>query len=202
MIFKSQCQLEEKLSYQKNSKALFKYINGRKKSSEKIDSIANENYKAAEDPFQISNLFNKYFHSIYTNSKVNFEAKHHLPNIDCKQNLFTKNCIKNCFKYIKNKRYVGPNNIPTYFYIKTFDILSDIYVKLFNSFYDDYFIPSDWKIYLIIPLYKRKGSRLFIQNYRLITKSDALSRIFKSAIKVKLSEILQTKLSLNQHGFI
>ena len=79
-IFKSQCQLEERLSYHKNSKALIKYINARKKNSAKIDSIANENNKTTEDPFEISNLFNKYFHSVYTNSKTIIEDIHHLPN--------------------------------------------------------------------------------------------------------------------------
>ena len=79
--------------------------------------------------------------------------------------------INNCFKNIKNKHYVGPNNIPTEFYIKTFDILSDIYVKLFNSFYDENYIPSDWKVNVVIPLYKRKGTRLSVQNYRPIRRS-------------------------------
>ena len=53
----------------------------------------------------------------------------------------------------------------------------------------------------ITPLFKNEGSRLNCENYRPISKTPALCRIFETAVRLKLEEVVSNKLSNFQHGF-
>ena len=102
----------------------------------------------------------------------------------------------------KNKNYKGPDGIFAFLHVNLFDVFGAFYTQIFNTFYNENYIPETWKFSVITPLYKKQGSRTNFENYRPITKTFSISRIFETAIKTKLEECLIKNISNYQHGFL
>ena len=134
---------------------------------------------------EICNIFNKHFISVFnkdlSTTDFSFGSK-------CNTNLFSRTYLKNIFANMRNKNYRGPDNIPIHFYIKTFDCLGDIYTKLFNTLYRDCYIPDCWRIAAVTPLCKSKLCPTSVTNYRPISISNSLFRIYETALKCKLEQ--------------
>ena len=58
------------------------------------------------------------------------------------------------------------------------------------------------KICKIIPLYRGKGNKHCIENYRPISILNTLARIFETSLFFLIRDILKHKLSPNQHGVV
>ena len=78
-----------------------------------------------------------------------------------------------------------------------------IFTKLFNYCITTYSIPSEWKTAVVTPLYKNKGSRTDLNNYRGISILAPLSKIFEKLLSQQISEYFESNslLSNFQHGF-
>jgi hypothetical protein len=82
-------------------------------------------------------------------------------------------------------------------YLKhSFEIMSDIYVKLFNLIFDKGLIPEQWLYSDIIPIFKNKGDKSDPKNYRPITIVSCFGKLFTSVLNNRLNKFS------NQHHFI
>ena len=63
----------------------------------------------------------------------------------------------------------------------------DLYTKLFNMILNKGIVPESWSSGIIIPLYKKKGEKSNIDNYRGITMMSCLDKLFTSVINARLS---------------
>ena len=193
-------KIEHKVLQKNNSKNLFTYIKSYKKHEFCLNKIIDSNGHEFTDPLIISNAFNKYFISVFENPPTNACTIHDA--VPSHLKFFDKDFVRFCFSNLKNKSYKDPAGVPSLFYIKLLNELDEVYTHLFNVFYAESYIPNDWKISCVIPLYKGKGSRFKCENYRPISKNCAFARIFETAIKNKLEPALFSKLSNCQHGFV
>jgi hypothetical protein len=69
---------------------------------------------------------------------------------------------------LKNNKASGEDLIANEYLKHSFEIMSDIYVKLFNLIFDKGLIPEQWLYDDIIPIFKNKGdkiNRLSFVNY-------------------------------------
>ena len=57
------------------------------------------------------------------------------------------------------------------------------------------------KISRIVPVYKRKGNRCDVKNYRVVAIQTVVMKIHEIAVKRKISVKIQPLLSNSQHGF-
>lgn len=57
------------------------------------------------------------------------------------------------------------------------------------------------KISRIVPVYKRKGHKANVRNYRVVAIQPVVLKIHEIAVKSKTSEIIQPRLTNSQHGF-
>jgi len=73
---------------------------------------------------------------------------------------------------------------------------------LFRKFLDRGFIPKEWKIAHVTPVFK-KGNRQQSSNYRPISLTSALCKVFESILKDGITEFLATNCLLadEQYGF-
>lgn len=78
-----------------------------------------------------------------------------------------------------------------------------IYVDLFNLIFTAEVIPSNWSQGIIVPIYKNKGNPSLPSNYRPITLSSCLSKLFTSVLNQGLNVFTQEHSTLheNQAGF-
>jgi hypothetical protein len=72
-------------------------------------------------------------------------------------------------KNLKNNKASGEDLIANEYLKHSFEIMSDIYVKLFNLIFDKGLIPEQWLYGDIIPIFKNKGDKSDPKNYRPIT---------------------------------
>ena len=66
----------------------------------------------------------------------------------------------------------------------------NIYEKLFNVILNTGIIPDSWSNGTIIPLFKKKGDKMNVDNYRGITIMSCLGKLFTSVINARLTEFI------------
>ena len=78
-----------------------------------------------------------------------------------------------------------------------------IYVRLFNLILCSGFVPKEWLIEMIKPLYKNKGDKHNADNYRGITLLSCLGKLFTSVLNERLTDFLNDKgtIGSEQAGF-
>ena len=134
------------------------------------------------------------------------ESLPHLENISSPNspldNPVTEEEIKKAIKHLKNGKAVGPDYICNEMLKCGLDILLKPLVHLFNTIINKGDYPDSWKVGYITPVYK-KGSTVDPNNYRGITVSSCLSKVFTYILSERLNKYMteNDKWSKNQCGF-
>ena len=76
--------------------------------------------------------------------------------------------------------------------------------RLFNLLLDKGFFPTRWKLGIVVPIFKNKGSKCSPDSYRPVTLLNSLSKMFERAVyDVTLNHLLQNQLLYErQSGFL
>ena len=77
------------------------------------------------------------------------------------------------------------------------------FTKLFNLVFASDFIPDEWSLGFISPIYKNKGDKASPDNYRGITILSCFGKLFTSVLNDRLNQYLENMNILNeeQDGF-
>ena len=78
-----------------------------------------------------------------------------------------------------------------------------VYLKYFNIIYDSGYVPEEWLIGLVKPIYKNKGDRMKPDNYYPITLLSCQGKVFTCILNNRL-EAFANVINLikeNQAGF-
>ena len=127
----------------------------------------------------------KYFQSNITNHSPTHRSKLELK-------MFNQDDVKKGLSQIDSKSSPGYCGIPASIFSATANELSLPITSLFNLCLDSGKIPSDWKIALVRPNYKGKGSKQDPDNYRPISILSPISKLFESLIATAMCEFCET----------
>lgn len=72
---------------------------------------------------------------------------------------------------------------------------------LYQKSVDEERIPDAMKVSQTVPVYKRKGVKSDVKNYRVVEIAPIVMKIHEIAVKRKISGIIEPSLSNTQHGF-
>lgn len=92
-------------------------------------------------------------------------------------------------KKISNNKSCGFDNIINEYIKSSVDIMLPIYVDLFNIVLDSGIIPESWNTGVIKPIYKNKGDKKDLDNYRAITLVSCLGKVFTSILNSRLYKL-------------
>ena len=193
---------ESKLCENPNSKKLYGFVNTKLKSKHSIPPIENEDQTLIFSDVEKANLFNCAFQKFFTvDNNAHFVVpppKHYMPIFEILPEDIRKACLK-----MKKKLTRTPEGIPTFFLTKTIDSLLYPLTIIFNISLSHSVIPSQWKNAFIVPVFK-KGDRSKFGNYRPISLTSSISRLFEAIILQKLMTYTQNHnlLSSSQFGFL
>ena len=168
------------------------------------------------DPLTIAVQFNQFFTTLDSNSSVTLSQslaeidhnftnlisggyiqpsifKFHLTSLSTVSNLISKMDINS------NPGIVGIS-AKVMFYSADFALLA---TNLINHCINTNTIPEDWKAAVVTPLFKKKGNRQDINNYRGISIISPIGKIFEKVLATQIINYLNQNniLSLDQHGF-
>ena len=100
---------------------------------------------------------------------------------------FTTEEIQKNIKSLKNNKSEGGDYIKNEF-LKNLPLhVAELIVKLFNIILRTGHVPEEWGVGLIVPIYKKKGSKTDPNNYRGITLLSCLGKLFTLCLNNRLA---------------
>ena len=160
----------------KNTWKGLKFILNIKNISAEIPKTLTTDSTTISNPMEISNIFNNYFSSIATKTKLNisFSHKHFSYFLKNRSNISffvsptDKTEIEDVISSLDSNKSVGPNSIPTKILKLLKDDISSQLSEIFNISFSSSVFPSIPKTAKVIPAHK-KDSKLDFLNYRPIS---------------------------------
>ena len=158
------------------------------------------------DPQEIVDSLQNQFKSVFSSPSPLFSSNTNFSVPEIKQPLselsFTTNDIIKAINELKQSSACPKNGIPAYIFKKCKNALA-LPLKLFwEKSFNAGIIPSDYKLQQIIPLHK-KGAKTDAANYRPVSLTSHVIKIFERVLRTKLCEYLEVNgiIKSNQHGF-
>ena len=101
--------------------------------------------------------------------------------------LITKNEVDKAIVKLKNNKSCGIDGISNEILVCIYNIYPDLFISLFNNILGSGTFPDLWKTSLLSPVHK-KGSIYDITNYRGISLTPCVSKLFESVLNSRLMQ--------------
>jgi hypothetical protein len=181
------------------SKKFWSYVKSTSKSS-RIPDTVNYHGRFRNNPRDQAELFNEYFEEQFSDASaydVDFDYSDDQTNdID-----FSISRIRKLLKEINVNKSPGPDGINGRVLKACREGIAYPLSCIFKLSYNTGQIPSDWKLGNVVPVHK-KGSKTSVENYRPISLTSLVMKIFEKIVRDKLLAKCQHKLNDKQHGFL
>jgi hypothetical protein len=145
---------------------------------------------------EIAEVLNSYFASVFN---VRRDYSSSVPTGPFIQ--ITPEMVEKAILSSNLKSAPGSDCIPMYFWKELLPVLKRPLSVMFTKFLNNSYVPASWKIANVVPIYKGKGDRTDPSNYRPISLTPCLARVFEKVIKEFIVSDISDKLSDAQHGF-
>ena len=109
--------------------------------------------------------------------------------------------IRALLKHINVNKATGPDGISGKVLKNCASSLAYPLSLLFKVSYNSGMLPNDWKLANIVPVHK-KNSKASVENYRPISLTCLVVKIFEKIIRDEIMTKCQHKLNPKQHGFL
>ena len=188
----------------KNPKFFYSYTKKFMKTESEIAPLQDEEGKLNNEPEKKANLLQSQYTKVFSDPK-----KANLKNeFQCKCNVqisdieITTKDICDAIKEIPTHAAPGPDKIPAVVLKECAEQLCEGILKIWRKSLDDGEIPDILKLQTIIPVYK-KGSKTLPENYRPVSLTSHLMKLFERILRRKLMKHIEENrlLSDNQHAF-
>lgn len=167
----------------------------------------NTNGSRTSDNLEIANVFNTYFSEIGNKlaDKINDADKFTIKNRSTEQTIFFHPTDEQEIHRIIMKLKVGSpggDNISAVDLKQVVSLISPKIACMINSCLSTGIYPNCLKSSVVIPIHK-SGSKMEVSNYRPITLTNCIGKIFEKAINVRIQDFIQnvTGFDMNQFGF-
>jgi len=154
---------------------------------------------------EIAEHFNSYFVSVFTHEDFsNPPLPEQLGDFRtfCDELQFDEMNVHRAISKLRSDKSMGPDGLAPKLLLETIDEISFPLYLLFKKSLNDTVIPNDWKQATVTPIFK-KGSRNKAENYRPVSLTSIVCKLFETIIRDKLVSYLESNVLINnsQHGF-
>ena len=182
-------------NFSNNNSKIYKYIRSLTNSSS-IPCSLYYNSTVANSDLDKASLFNKYFYSVFTTPSCHPAP----PDDNDDSNMLSELTISdadvlNVLLNLDTTKAMGSDGIPSIVLQRCATALYQPLTHLFNLTLQFSYLPSEWKVHKIIPIFK-SGDPTSVKNYRPISLLSNTSKVLERIIYNKM--INQSVLSLVQ----
>ena len=192
-------------NFKTNPKVVYKYLNSKRKIKESVSTLKDKSNNIIKNPRQAATLLADFFSSTFVQEPhVPLEEECYKFTNECIPDLhITFDMVQDVLKKVDKNKSMGPDNI----HPKVLAVLSgntnfvEAVQKLFNKCFSSGEIPKIWKTANVMALHK-KGSKMDCANYRPISLTCILCKIYEKIIRSHILKHVLGKISRRQHGFL
>ena len=189
-----------------NTKAFYQFISSNTSKKDSIPDLIKDNGERTKNDDLKCTLLNEFFSSVFTKEDVT-SMPHFEDQTTDDQEIKTADISHDDMKTLLeslNPNSQGTDEIHPRLLKECASSLAKPLNILFNKTMLTSQLPDEWKRAEIRPIYKKKGSKLDPSNYRPISLTSVVCKVFEKVIKNHLCSHLidQDLLSRHQFGFI
>ena len=145
-------------------------------------------------------MFNDYFEEQFSEAS-NYDIDIDFSNDAINDIDFSPSIVRKLLKNINVNKSTGPDDIHGKVLKNCRDSIAYPLSCIFKISYNIGQIPDEWKLANVVPIHK-KGSKASVENYRPISLTSLVMKIFERIVRDDLMAKCQHKLHQNQHGFL
>jgi len=158
-------------------------------------------------PGQCNYILNDFFGSVFTRedcstipeaiNRVSYDSINALTDID-----ITPEMVASHIKGLKSNKAAGGDGLSSSFLKKVEAVILTPLAIIFRKSLEDGVVPLDWRVANVTPIFK-KGSKKNPANYRPVSLTSQIGKIFERILKPQIMNFLETSQLINnsQHGF-
>ena len=182
------------------SKKFWKHVKSKTKSSRIPETVwYNDKFRTQQQ--DQANLFNEFFYAQFSsksNYNIDIDMKHNDRFFDLK---FHELDVLLLLREINPNKAAGPDGLHGMVLKNCAASLAKPLTAIFNISFVTGIIPDDWRLASIVPIHKKdeKGS---VKNYRPVSLTSLIMKIFERCIKKELLSVCENKIDPRQHGFM
>ena len=111
--------------------------------------------------------------------------------------------VTSFFELIKKDSAPGVTGLPMKVLIKIFPVICEPLTEYFNDCLNENLFPDEWKCAIVTTIFKGKGSRSDVNNYRGISVLSPISKLFEKCIASQIFDYFESNnlFFIGQHGF-
>ena len=191
-------------SIKKNPNHFYKYAKKFAKSRSRIGPLKHPCGGVTSDPQSMSNLLQNQFASVFSDTNSTSKEDPTFESASCSLSgiTFFVSCIAKAIDELDIKCAAGEDGFPSILLKSCKDSLMYPIYCIWNESFNTGQIPKFYKSQLITPIFK-KGSKLQSKNYRPVSLTSNIIKIFERVIRDHIVKYLEDNclISNNQHGF-
>ena len=187
----------DKQSENSITKKFWSYVKS-SSNTHRIPETVNYNAIFRSDSKGQADLFNNFFFEQFSSPSeyditINYSVNHDI--------FFSVPHIEKILKNLDPNKAPGPDKIHGKILKNCAKNLAIPLALLFQTSYYTCSIPAEWKTANVVPVYK-KGSKNSVQNYRPISLTSLVMKVYERVIASELLTHVNGKVNPRQHGFL
>ena len=181
------------------TKKFWSYVKSTSKSTRIPESVNYEGQLRHNHKDQ-ANLFNEFFFKQFSDPSM------YDPDIDYSNDSnfdidFDHRIVRKHLREVNSNKAQGPDGIHGKILKNCAVGLAYPLSLLFKLSYNTGHLPNEWKMANVVPVHK-KGSKSNVENYRPISLTCLIMKIFERIVRQKLLDLTSQHLDPRQHGFL
>jgi len=184
----------EKRAYEKrlakevglNRRGFFKYVNSKLTVRPEISALRNENGEIVHEDKEMSNIFNMYFHSVFTRpTKEELPEMENLCNESIRDINVTPEMVRDKLEKLNRFKGSGPDNIHPHVLRETAASVCLPLSMIFKESLEGGETPEDWRNANVTPIFK-KGDKNDPANYRPVSLTSQVCKVLESIVRERI----------------
>ena len=189
-----------------NPKAFYNYMNSKRKIKAAITGLKDSKGRPLRSALDVANTLGEFFESTFVKEETNGYptiADRVSRDCDISDLKFDAKIVRDLLLKLNTFKSLGPDNVHPKL-LKALAMKHDfvmLVTDLFQKCFDSGTLPSAWKTANVTALHK-KGDKCLASNYRPISLTCILSKIFEKLLRNHILEYVSRSIVEQQHGFL